>query len=83
MWAETKPNRIFEESLFWIQTRSIGCNYCMGQFKMLPEVAGLNKEEIAERTRRLARVRLVGLSLRPNNAPTRYARKLSKTPLGS
>ncbi len=54
MWAEAKTDRIFEESLFWIQTRSVGCNYCMGHCEMLLEVAGLDRHAIAERTRRLA-----------------------------
>lgn len=54
MWAESPQDRVFEESLFWIQTRTIRCNYCMGHCEMLMEVAGLDKAAIAERTRRLA-----------------------------
>ena len=54
MWAEAKPDRVFEESLFWVQTRAIRCNYCMGHCEMLLEVAGLDKSAVAERTRRLA-----------------------------
>lgn len=54
MWAEAGGNRVFEESLFWIQTRAIRCNYCMGHCEMLLEVAGLDKDAIAERTRLLA-----------------------------
>ena len=79
MWAETKPDRIFEESLFWIQTRSIECNYCMGHCEMLLEVAGLDKRAVAERTRRLASS---DWSMFPpaEQRAYAYARKLSKTP---
>jgi alkylhydroperoxidase family enzyme len=79
MWAETKPDRVFEESLFWIQTRSIGCNYCMGHCEMLLEVAGLNKDQIAERTRRLAGSDWSVFPPAEQRAYA-YARKLSKTP---
>jgi len=79
MWAETKPDRIFEESLFWIQTRSIRCNYCMGHCEMLLEVAGLDRDAIAERTRRLASD---DWSCFPPAEQRAFAlaRKLSKTP---
>jgi hypothetical protein len=79
MWAETKPDRIFEESLFWIQTRSIRCNYCMGHCEMLLEVAGLDKNAIAERTRRLASDDWSAFPPDEQRAYA-YARKLSKTP---
>jgi alkylhydroperoxidase family enzyme len=79
MWAETKPDRIFEESLFWIQTRSIRCNYCMGHCEMLLEVAGLDKNTIAERTRRLASDDWSAFPPAEQRAYA-YARKLSKTP---
>lgn len=45
---------MFEESLFRVQTRTIDCSYCMGHCEMLLEVAGLDKQAIAERTSRLA-----------------------------
>lgn len=79
MWAEAKPDRVFEESLFWVQTRSIGCNYCMGHCEMLLEVAGLDKAAIAERTRLLAGS---DWSMFPpaEQRAYAYARKLSKTP---
>ncbi len=79
MWAETKPDRIFEESLFWIQTRSIECNYCMGHCEMLLEVAGLNKNAVADRTRRLASSDWSSFPPDEQRAYA-YARKLSKTP---
>lgn len=79
MWAETKPDRVFEESLFWIQTRSIRCNYCMGHCEMLLEVAGLDKKAIAERTRRLASDDWSAFPPEEQRAFA-YARKLSKTP---
>jgi alkylhydroperoxidase family enzyme len=79
MWAETKPDRIFEESLFWVQTRSIRCNYCMGHCEMLLEVAGLDKNAIAERTRRLASDDWSAFPPAEQRAYA-YARKLSKAP---
>jgi hypothetical protein len=79
MWSETKPDRVFEESLFWIQTRAIGCNYCMGHCEMLLEVAGLDKEAIADRTRRLAGSDWSTFPAAEQHAYA-YARKLSRTP---
>ena len=79
LWAESKPDRVFEESLFWIQTRSVGCNYCMGHCEMLLEVAGLDRQAIAERTRRLASSDWSAFSPAEQRAYA-YARTLSKTP---
>ena len=79
MWAETKPDRVFEESLFWVQTRAIECNYCMGHCEMLLEVAGLDKNAVADRTRRLASSDWSGFPAEEQRAYA-YARKLSKSP---
>jgi alkylhydroperoxidase family enzyme len=79
LWAESPQDRVFEESLFWIQTRSIRCNYCMGHCEMLLEVAGLDKEAIAERTRRLAGDDWSCFPPSEQRAYA-YARKLSRTP---
>lgn len=79
MWAETKPDRVFEESLFWIQTRAIECNYCMGHCEMLLEVAGLDKNAVAERTRHLASSDWSAFPAEEQRAYA-YARKLSKSP---
>ncbi|MBS0201362.1 MAG: hypothetical protein JSS49_00575 [Planctomycetes bacterium] len=79
MWSETRPDRVFEESLFWIQTRSIECNYCMGHCEMLLELAGLDKQAVAERTRRLASNDWSGFPPAEQRAYA-YARKLSKAP---
>jgi alkylhydroperoxidase family enzyme len=79
MWVETKQDRVFEESLFWVQTRSVRCNYCMGHCEMLLEVAGLDKEAIAERTRRLAGDDWSCFPPAEQRAYA-YARTLSKTP---
>jgi hypothetical protein len=79
MWAETKADRVFEESLFWVQTRAIQCNYCMGHCEMLLEVAGLDKDAVADRTRKLAGD---DWSMFPpaEQRAYAYARKLSQTP---
>ena len=79
MWAEAMPDRVFEESLFWVQTRAIRCNYCMGHCEMLLEVAGLDKDAVAERTRRLAGDDWSAFPPAEQRAYA-YARKLSKTP---
>jgi alkylhydroperoxidase family enzyme len=79
MWAESKQDRVFEESLFWIQTRSIQCNYCMGHCEMLLEVAGLDKKAVAERTYRLAGDDWSCFPPAEQRAYA-YARKLSLTP---
>ena len=79
MWAEAGQDRVLEESLFWVQMRSVRCNYCMGHCEMLLEVAGLDQPAIAERTRRLASD---DWSVFPPEEQRAYgfARKLSKTP---
>jgi len=79
MWAEAKTDRIFEESLFWVQTRAIRCNYCMGHCEMLLEVAGLDKGAIAERTRRLAGDDWSAFPPEEQRAYA-YARKLTEAP---
>ena len=79
MWAELPGDRVFEESLFWIQTRAIECNYCMGHCEMLLEVAGLDKEGVADRTRKLASDDWSTFPPEEQRAYA-YARKLSKAP---
>jgi hypothetical protein len=79
MWAERPGDRVFEESLFWIQTRAIECNYCMGHCEMLLEVAGLDKKAVAERTRKLASNDWSAFPPAEQRAYA-YARKLSKSP---
>lgn len=79
LWAELPGDRVFEESLFWIQTRTIECNYCMGHCEMLLEVAGLDKNAVRERTRQLASADWSAFSAEEQRAYA-YARKLSKAP---
>jgi alkylhydroperoxidase family enzyme len=81
LWAEAQSDRIFEESLFWVQTRAIECNYCMGHCEMLLEVAGLTKDEIAHRTRLLAGDDWSAFPPAEQRAYA-YARKLSRMPWG-
>ena len=54
MWAEAPQDRVFEECLFWVQTRAVQCNYCMGHCEMLLEVAGLSSHDISDRLKALA-----------------------------
>lgn len=79
LWAELHQDRVFEESLFWIQTRAIGCSYCMGHCEMLLAVAGLDSSEVAERTRRLASHDWSAFPPSEQRAFA-FARKLSRTP---
>lgn len=79
MWSERPGSRVFEESLFWVQTRAIECNYCMGHCEMLLEVAGLDKEAIADRTSKLAGNDWSAFSPEEQRAYA-YARKLSLSP---
>ena len=79
MWAELPQDRVFEESLFWVQTRSVKCYYCMGHCEMLLEVAGLDRQAVADRTRKLASDDWSAFSPAEQHAYA-YARKLSKTP---
>jgi alkylhydroperoxidase family enzyme len=76
---EAKQDRVFEESLFWVVTRSLRCFYCMGHCEMLLGVAGLDQKAIADRTAKLAGddwssfppAERVGFA---------FARKLTRTP---
>ena len=79
MWAESPGDRVFEESLFWVQTRGVRCNYCMGHCEMLLEVAGLDRSAVAERTRRLAGDDWSAFPPGEQRAFD-YARKLTKAP---
>jgi len=79
MWAEATPDRVLEESLFWVQTRAIRCNYCMGHCEMLLEVAGLDNSQIRDRTSRLAGNDWSGFPPAEQRAYA-YARKLTRTP---
>ena len=79
LWSEAQTDRVFEESLFWIQTRAIGCNYCMGHCEMLLEVAGLDKAGVADRTRRLGSDDWSGFPPREQRA-LGLARRLSVAP---
>jgi alkylhydroperoxidase family enzyme len=78
-WAECPAERILEESLFWVQTRAIECNYCMGHCEMLLEVAGLDKEAVAKRTRLLAETDWSSFPPEEQRAYA-FARKLSRVP---
>lgn len=78
-WAEYPSSRILEESLFWVQTRSVECNYCMGHCEMLLEVAGLDKAAVAKRTKLLADTDWAKFPPAEQRAYA-YARKLSVTP---
>ena len=52
--SESRQDRVFEESMFWVVTRALGCSYCMGHCEMLMEVGGLDRSAIQDRTRALA-----------------------------
>lgn len=76
---EAKQDRVFEESLFWVVTRTLRCFYCMGHCEMLLGVAGLDKDAIAKRTAQLAEDDWSGFPLAERVAFA-FARKLTRTP---
>jgi alkylhydroperoxidase family enzyme len=78
-WSELPGDRVFEESLFWVQTRELECNYCMGHCEMLLEVAGLDQGEVVRRTSTLAGNDWSMFSPQEQRAFL-YARKLTATP---
>ena len=72
-------DRVFGASLFWVTTRAIDCPYCMGHCEMSLELAGLEKSEIAVRTRTLAGVDWSSFPAEEQRAYA-FARKLTKAP---
>lgn len=79
MWAEAGQDRVFEECLFWVQTRAVRCSYCMGHCEMLLEVAGLTPEETRDRVQALAGDDWSAFPVEQQRAFA-YARKLTQTP---
>jgi alkylhydroperoxidase family enzyme len=77
--SESKQDRVFEETLFWVVTRTLRCFYCMGHCEMLLEVAGLDKPAIAQRTAKLAGDDWSSFPLAEQDA-FRFARKLTQAP---
>ena len=77
--AGPKWDRIFGQSLFWVTTRAVKCPYCMGHCEMNWEVAGLSRDEIAERSRLLAGVDWSSFKPEEQRAFS-FARKLTKSP---
>ncbi len=78
-WSEAPAERVLEESAFWVQTRAVECNYCMGHCEMLLEEAGLDHSAIAHRTKLLAESDWSEFPI-PEQRVYAYARKLSRTP---
>lgn len=74
-----KWDRVMGLGLFWITTRGVKCPYCMGHVEMNWEVVGLDKEEIAERSRLLAGDDWSSFSSADQRAYA-FARKLSRSP---
>lgn len=79
MWAEAGQDRVFEECLFWVQTRAVRCSYCMGHCEMLLEVAGLTPTETRDRVETLAGDDWSAFPPEQQRAFA-YARKLTQTP---
>lgn len=79
MWAEAGQDRVFEECLFWVQTRTVQCSYCMGHCEMLLEVAGLTPEDTRARVQALAGDDWSAFPAEQQRAFA-FARKLTQTP---
>jgi hypothetical protein len=78
-WTEQPANRVLEESLFWVQTRTVGCDLLYGTLQMLLEVAGHDKAAIAKRTQLLAESDWSAFPEQEQSAYA-FARKLSAEP---
>ncbi len=76
---ESHQNRVFEESVFWVVTRSLRCFYCMGHCEMLMEVGGLKKPAIAARTARMSDTDWSSFSPQ-EQAAFAFAKKLTESP---
>ena len=76
---ETPLDAVQQQSLFWVVTRSLNCFYCMGHTEMSLEVAGLDRNAIAERTRRLGSGDWSAFPAAERTAFA-FARKVTKTP---
>ncbi len=74
-----KWDRIFGSGLFFVTTKAVECPYCMGHCEMNWEVAGLNQEQIATRSRLLSDTDWSAFPVAEQHAYA-FARKLSKTP---
>ncbi len=74
-----KWDRIFASGLFWVTTKAMKCSYCMGHCEMTWEVAGLTRDEIAERSRLLAGDDWSSFPAAEQHAYA-FARKLTATP---
>ena len=74
-----KWDRIFAQGLFWVTTRAVECPYCMGHCEMNWEVAGLNRDQISDRSRILASDDWSSLSAGEQLAFA-FARKLARSP---
>jgi alkylhydroperoxidase family enzyme/Ca2+-binding EF-hand superfamily protein/thiol-disulfide isomerase/thioredoxin len=77
--AGPKWDRIFGQGLFWVTTKAVKCPYCMGHCEMNWEVAGLDKDEIAERSKLLAGDDWSSFLAAEQHAYA-FARKLTATP---
>lgn len=77
--GSTKWDRIMGGSLFWVVTKAVECPYCMGHCEMNWEVAGLNMQEIAERSKLLASDNWSSFPPEQQRAYA-FARKLSYQP---
>jgi len=74
-----KWDRVFAQSLFWVTTKAVECPYCMGHCEMNWEVAGLNREQIVDYSRRLASDDWSIFSAAEQLAYA-FTRKLARTP---
>jgi alkylhydroperoxidase family enzyme len=77
MEAEHDP--VFEETLFWVVTRSLRCFYCMGHTEMRLAVSGLNDAAISKRAKCLASEDWSAFSPRERCAFA-FARKQAENP---
>jgi alkylhydroperoxidase family enzyme len=75
----TNWDRPFGNCLFWMVTDAIKCPYCMGHCEMNWEVAGFDRQKIADISQKLAGNDWSSFSAAEQQA-LNFARKLTRTP---
>lgn len=77
--VSTNWDRPFGNSIFWMVTDAVKCPYCMGHCEMNWEVVGMNPQQIAELSQKLAGNDWSSFT-EPQQQALAFARKITRTP---
>ncbi len=77
--VSTNWDRPFGNSIFWMVTDAVKCPYCMGHCEMNWEVIGMNAQQIADLSQKLAGSDWSSFT-EPQQQALAFARKLTITP---